>query len=364
MNYSAFFSGPEGELATFVCRFLEAKGALIEATGARIDLLLPKALSKNLALDDYISITPGTAADPRRDGVPVYPIHFGSPLLEKISAMAGTHPPLLAMDLTFEYLKQGGYDHLIHDQFEFYKTTGRVSGFGEVKTHYLMVTCKFLAQSDEQKEGLVDLAVNMETGAVVPEMVRNLSGVGKDYRKTISRAYGKTDIDRLMTLVGQYVRDTVEQELTEFKQSMNRRFSRDAASLDEYYRALEHEMTESLMRTGLSDRLMAERKEKIALIPGELAAKQADLLNKYSIRIKVSLSAAMAITTPAIKVLFTAASGRQQKNLSMIYNPVTKSMDPLVCEACGQSMYRIGLCKGLHLLCGACQAKGCSLCRT
>ena len=64
MNYSAFFSGPEGELATFVCRFLEAKGALIEATGARIDLLLPKALSKNLALDDYISITPGTSRRP------------------------------------------------------------------------------------------------------------------------------------------------------------------------------------------------------------------------------------------------------------------------------------------------------------
>ncbi len=64
-----------------------------------------------------------------------------------------------------------------------------------------MVTCKFLVQSDEQKEGLVDFAVNMETGAVVLEMGQNLSGVGKDYRKTIFRAYGKTDIDRLMTLV-------------------------------------------------------------------------------------------------------------------------------------------------------------------
>ncbi|MBW2593468.1 MAG: hypothetical protein JRE58_10820 [Deltaproteobacteria bacterium] len=67
---------------------------------------------------------------------PVYPIHFGSPLLEKISTMAGAHPPPLEAALPFEYLKQGGYDHLIRDQFEFYKTTGRVSGFGEVKTPF------------------------------------------------------------------------------------------------------------------------------------------------------------------------------------------------------------------------------------
>lgn len=362
MNYSALFPGPEGELTAFVCRFLEENGALAEAAGSRIDLLLPKSLSGTLDLPEYVSLAPGTAPGTRADGSPVHPIHFGSPLLEKICALAGTRPPLMAVDLAFDYLKQDGYDHLIRDQFEFYKTTGSLSGFGAIKTDYLILTCRFLAQSDEQKEGLVDLAVNMETGAVVPEMVSNLSAVAKTFRKTVSRTYAKTDIDRLIPLVRSYVADRVEHEISEFKQSMNRRFSRDAASLDEYYHALEKEMTESLTRTGLSERLKAERKEKISLLPGELAAKQDDLLNKYSIRVKVSLSAAMAIRTPAIKVLFKAVSGKRHKNLSLIYNPVTKSMDPLVCEACGQSMYRIGLCKGLHLLCAACQANGCPLC--
>lgn len=362
MNYSALLSGPEGELTAFVCRFLKAKGALIEAAGSRIDLLLPRALSKILDTEELISISSGSDAGVRADGSPVYPIHFGSPLLEKVTALAGATPPLAMVALSFEYLKQGGYDRLIRDQFTFYKTTGKVSGFGEVKTDYLVLTCRFLAQSDEQKEGLVDLAVNMETGAMVPEMVRNLSGVEKKHPKTINHTYSQTDIDRIIKLLKLYVADMVEKEIARFRKSMNRRFSRDAVSLEEYYRALENEMAESLMRTGLSDRLKAERKEKIALIPGELAAKKADLLNKYSIRIKVSLSAAMAIRTPAIKVLFNAVSGKRQKNLSMIYNPVTKAMDPLVCNVCGQSMYRIGLCKNLHLLCAACQTSGCSLC--
>jgi hypothetical protein len=55
---------------------------------------------------------------------------------------------------------------------------------------------------------------------------------------------------------------------------MNRRFARDAKSLDAYYHALAQEMAASLNRANVSEALKADRKEKIAMIPEELAAKK------------------------------------------------------------------------------------------
>jgi hypothetical protein len=355
MNYNPLFEGQDGELVSFVCRFVEENGALVEAGADRIDLLLPAPLADALGVDEYISVSPGSDPGTPSHGRTLYPIHFGAPLLERISAMAGSNPPLVELSLVFDYLKKGGYEALIKQQFEFYKATGTVSGTGEVKTRYLILTCRYLAQSDEQKEGLVDLAVNMDNKAVVPAMADKIAFAEKQYKKTLSHHHTKAEIEKIIQLADRYVSEAVQHELFEFKKSMNRRFLRDASSLDEYYTALGREMNESLERTGLSDKLRLEREEKIALIPGELAAKQKDLLNKYGIRVKVSLAAVMAVTTPGVKVLFNAVAGKQRRTLSMLYNPVTKLMDPLVCERCGQSMYRIAFSRELRLVCPSCQ---------
>lgn len=367
MNYNSLFQGQDGELVSFVCRFLEAHGALAEQKDKRIDLLLPSALSEKLGVEEYISVTPGSnpgvspgQADPLGRGIPLegrhlYPIHFGAPLLDRVSQMAGSNPPLTEVTLGFTYLKKNGFDSLINQQFEFYKTTGSVSGTAQVMTTYLVLTCRYLAQSDEQKEGLVDLAVNMDSGAVVSTMIDKLVSAEKKYQKTISHGYENQAIDKLFKLAGIYVAEAVEEELAEFKKSMNRRFLRDASSLDEYYAALTQEMEQSLERTGMSDGLRQERMEKIALIPEELGTKQQDLLNKYGIRVKISLAAAMVIVTPAIKVLFNAVSGKQRKSISLTYNPVTKLMDPLACSVCGRSMYRIALSNDLRPVCAACR---------
>ena len=49
----------------------------------------------------------------------------------------------------------------------------------EVLTEYLLLTCRFLAQSDEQKEGLVSLAFNLETGAPVGHIETMLDTIDK-----------------------------------------------------------------------------------------------------------------------------------------------------------------------------------------
>jgi hypothetical protein len=100
-----------------------------------------------------------------------------------------------------------------------------------------------------------------------------------------------------------------------------------------------------------------DRRAKIALIPEELARKKDDLFKKFSIRIAIVPCALMLVATPAVKVLLRVAVGRKQKAVSAFYNPVIKTMDPLVCEGRQGSGTRFGCCDQTHLLCPDCAGR-------
>ncbi|MDF1593526.1 MAG: hypothetical protein P1P89_18620 [Desulfobacterales bacterium] len=346
----------DNTLEQFVRRFFECSDAEMEKSPEGLEVLLPEHLAVRLNTPEYFHIATGEDAEER------FVIHYGSPLLEKIVDAACETAPMISCRLDFNYMKSQGFDRLIQDRFVFYNCVGRVKSIAEVRTAYLLLTCRYLAQSDEQKEGLVALAFNLETGAAVAEMGRMFDTVERIFETDSAQTFLENDkIKAILTWVQRRAGKVLEREIEPFQDSMNRRFRRDVANLEEYYEDLKQEMEESLKRPGISDQLKSDRKAKINLIPDELERKKADLFKKYSIRVKLELCGGIQIRTPAVKVLYETSYGRKQKQLSLIYNPVTKSMDPLVCDGCGDSTFTIRFCDRLHLLCPACSAK-CPVC--
>ena len=363
MNSNGTITGKDIDLKQFSVRFLKEQGAVLESENEVVDALLPRDLSLALDVEEYISLATDAENIENFGGQKCYSLQFQSPLLDRIVSMAGSKPPFLQADLKFHYIKTQGFTNLIMDQFEFYKTKIQITDTADMITRYILLTCRFLAQSDEQKQGLLDFSFHLDTGARVPGMSGMMINAEKKYQTKHIQGYSKEEIRRIHELVSFYGPGAVEQELSDFVKSMNRRFKRDSTSLDRYYNELEKEMMESLSRTGISDKLIQERKSKIAMIPDELATKKKDLLNKYSIRVSFVPVAILAVTTPCVKVFATLVSGHQKINVSMMYNPVTKQMDPMVCQSCGVSMYSLGLCKNMHLNCITCLNKGCTLCK-
>lgn len=347
MNFNS-----DNALEQFVRRFFELNGAEMEEHSEGLDVLLPEHLASRLSIPEFLHIT--TAENTREQ----LAIHYGSPLLEKIVNAACDTVPLICCRLDFTYIKRQGFDRLIQDQFVFHNCVCRVKSAAEVRAAYLLLTCRYLSQSDEQKEGLFTLAFNLETGAAVSEMDKMFNTVERTFETNSAQAFlGDDKIQEILTWIQRRASKVLEREIEPFQDSMNRRFRRDVANLEEYYADLRKEMAESLKRPGISDQLMSDRKAKISLIPDELERKKVDLFKKYSIRIKLELCGGIQIRTPATKILYQASFGRKQKQLSMIYNPVTKSMDPLVCDGCGNSTFDIRFCDLLHILCPACCAK-------
>jgi len=341
------------ELEEFVCRFLENHGAALEKNDQGFEALIPEDLSMALDTSEHININ----TSPDSESEEAYSINYGSFLLEKMIAAACKDVPLLAFKLQFDYLKKEGFDRLAKEQFFFSKSTGKTENRAEIKTSYIYLTCRYTAQSDEQKQGIVDLVFNLETGAHVPRMVKSLSASGIDLIPLHGPVWKDGQLEMVMRCIKEQSKHILMGELTPFHETMTRRFKRDTANLEEYYHALEREMEKNLRRYRLSKELIKERREKIDLLPAELERKRDDLFKKYSIKVNVEPCAAMLIDTPAVKVLYRVLVRRARKNISLTYNPVTRALDPLVCQNCGKSIFNVYFCDDLHLLCFECSEK-------
>jgi len=343
-------SDADRELGQFTFCFLENRGAVLERNSGGFEALLPTTVSELLGIPEHIRISDDTGSHSKAH----YSVSYGSPLLEKMVDTACGQVPLIACQLTFDYLKSQGFDRLIEDQFTFYSAVGKTESTGIVKTVYLFLNCRYVAQSDEQKQGLLKLVVNYETGALIPHMEDVLSTPAKNFETSLQPIREDGKLPEIMERIKDQSEGMLTAELQSFRESMNRRFRRDAANIEEYYNALKVEMGKSLERPGLSDELIKDRKEKIALLPHELARKRDDLFKKYSIKVTIVPCAATFINTPAVKVLYRVSVGRSQKTLALLYNPVTRLMDPLVCRGCGRSITSIYFCNHLHVLCSRC----------
>ena len=136
------------ELARFASLFLEDQGAVVQRTAQGFEALLPDELSRFLGTPEHIRM--GKEIEDESPGT--YAIRYGSVLLEKMVNSACSKIPLLACELQFDYLKGQGFDRLIREQFKFHKSVGTVEGQANVRTDYLLLTSRYRAQSDEQKE--------------------------------------------------------------------------------------------------------------------------------------------------------------------------------------------------------------------
>jgi hypothetical protein len=360
-NFNSNFNSPadsvanELDLIGFVCEFFKAHGAELEQNSDIIDVLLPQKLVKALDVDEYICVAPATYKISDTNKLKnLHKIEFGTSLLDNIVSMAGSHFPVLDINLKYHYLKTQGFNHLIKSQFEFYKCKPRVTDTAEMINRYILLTCCFTAQSDEQKQGLIDFTFNIDTGSLIPGMMRMLPGIEKEYKTQSVNDYSSKDADKIYNLINLYGHDIVSKRLENFIKSMNRRHQRDSKSLDTYYNALKKEMVQNLERLGISSRVVKERKEKIDLLPDELEAKKKDLFNKYSININFIPVAAIKVHSPCVKIFITLVAGRKKHEISMIYNPAIKQVEPVVCQACKLSTYSFGVSSNMHINCLNC----------
>jgi len=339
----------------FLKRFLRVGGAVFEEEAGGVQALLPESMAGRLKVPEMVHLSAAPDFEPDQNSAQAVAVTYGSPILEKMLHEAGAEPPLIGCRLHFNYLKSGGFTRLIRETFDIEGALVEVEGDAQVQSEYLHLTFSYLIQSDEQREGLVSATVNLESGAEIDGVEEMLPALDKKFYTPGDRfPWGSAQVDRLRAWAEKRASGLVAEAIRPFEARMNKRLRRDVESLEAYYAALSKEMEAGLNRAGLSEKLIRDRKEKIALLPEEMARKKKDLYKRYGIRVQLRPCCGMLIRTPAVKLLVRFEVGKRRKTLPFLYNPIVRKIDPMVCGSCGQSTYRIRVFRDLATLCLNC----------
>ncbi len=81
-------------------------------------------------------------------------------------------------------------------------------------------------------------------------------------------------------------------------------------------------------------------------------------MQQYQVRVTVSACAARRLLVDVVQLLLVLKYRKLQRSVSVTWNPVTKRLDPLVCERCGLGTTRVTPAgeTSVKLLCASCGA--------
>ncbi|GLI34012.1 hypothetical protein [Desulforhabdus amnigena] len=338
------------ELLSFAADVLEKSGGVIEQEGERLLVLLPAHLAQALDVPEEVRL-----------GDEKMPLLYGSPLLDRLIALATRDIPVVYGQIELPYLKKAGFDQLIETDLTWVNAAVRVSSRAEARATYMVLVCHYVALSDERKEGLVQVGIHEGSGAAV----EGLEEQWKDFHPVYFPAgrvppHFPVHLDQALSRAMIHAREATQRELADFFSSMERRLHRDVKNTREYYEALKSEMEASLAHPNLTDMQRRERTEKIRELPLEMERKIRDLEQKYQVQVNVTARAATRLLVDVVQLMVEVKHRKLRRQIRLIWNPVTYRMDPLVCERCGATITTIHLEeKGseIELLCFPCSRK-------
>lgn len=338
------------ELLAFAGKLIEQRGGLIETRPVGVLAVLPLELARSLKLPEETPLGTDDAS-----------LLYGSPILDRLIALATTEVPVVYGQIEVPYLKKAGFEELIQKHLSFVDGQVRVSARAEARTTYMVLTCRYVALSDERKEGLVQIGVHEGSGAIIA----GLDLVWQEFQPQFFPA-GKVPPHfpvRVEGAVGSALaaaRAGIEAELAEYLDSMRRRLHRDVTNTREYYDALRVEMEAGLSHPNLTEGQRQERVDKIGALPVEAERKVEDLRQKYQVEVTITACGTLRLLVNIVQITLALRFRKGERSLRVIWDPLTRRLDPLVCERCKQTITRIHPVAGdnaIELLCTACAQK-------
>lgn len=318
-------SAIDPELLSFSCRIFEKYGGLVDHHDDHLLTILPPALAESLGIPDEVQL-----------GGPEYPLLYGSPLLDRLIQLATREVPIVYGQIEIPYLKKEGFEQLIRQDLIFADGQIQITSRAETRMNYMVLINHYVALSDERKEGMVRLTIHEGTGALIPDFEDRLT----EFLITFFDP-GKTPLhfplplEKIVSRALKKAQEFTIADLADFLKSMKRRLQRDIKNTREYFQALEKEMKASL-KAGRTEGPEKERREKIQALPQELSRKTEDLLQKYQIQVTITGCGAKRFLVPVVQLLLQIRFRKFERSAHITWNPVTRRLDPMVCEGCSE----------------------------
>ena len=330
---------------------LTSSGALVERReDGALEVIASPEVSAALEIPEHTTLYADPLTAPENSTVMTY-----SPeLWERLSALLDSRGRFAQCMLKHLYLKRGGVAAAAESAFSVLNGIGSVEDYREEFISFLLCHFRYTALSDERKEGVVTIAVNERSGVSATDLSMVLtslitsseSGHVPVQRRPLSEVY---------RVACRSAQQAVESELALFQRGLVRRLQRDVQRLREYYGTIIAEIEKKIYRRKLEGSDKETELKRIEATRLELERKILDQRERYAMEVRVHLISALRIFLPALVVRYRVQRRQLSREIALLWNPVRKGFDEIVCEGCAAPLRSFSLCdERLHLLCAEC----------
>ena len=360
-----------GRLREFAAGVLAEAGALVERLEPEgLEALLPAPVQQALQTPDWLRLGFATELPPEAQRV-----SLESDWLTRLGGLLGERGRRATCVLPMVLPPLPHPERLLEHGLILHNAVYRLAGVRPAWTRYRLLVCRYIAISDEKREGIITFGMNLTSGSALDPFVDVLLAAVTDDTST-QAATVPSDVElppdwtvaRLHTCLTRALPARVGAHLHPFISGMQRRLDRDLAQVFEYYSGLRQESWQRLQRPGADT---AREQLRLEAAEREYHAKVADLRQKYALRVTVELSQTLELIMPVQRLTLLVRRRKGERQIAMDWNPLARKLEPPPCEwSYTAEVTRLVCDEALHLVsppahapCAQCGRAYCRLCQ-
>ena len=292
-----------------------------------LDVLLPRKVARALKVSESVTFT--TTAEATN----CYFVTYNAEIFQRLSALLGETGYLTSFGVKYEgYLKQSGFEKLVtktllplNGLIRFVKAVPAI-------TPYVLFNIAYTADSDEKRLGMVSFFVNGITGVSGVDVGDALSWESDRIEVPEERDRPIISFEQLLELSQQIARRYIEREVQPWRNSLNRKLKRDEERIKSYYQAIIQEIRTKITKKNLEGEEQDKELARITATQMELKRKQADLQERYGLKVTARLHSALVIWLQTVQIECQLVRKKNKRSVIAVWNPYRKEIEPLRCE--------------------------------
>jgi len=360
-----------GRMQGFVTELLARHGALVETIEPEgLEVLAPPAVQQALGVAEFCRLGFGASLPPGADRVGIE-----SDWLERFGRLIGERGRWARRVIAAEARAPSDPERVLGHELALDNATFRLLGVASVWTRYLILDFRFSAVSDEKRDGVLRLGVNLATGAlpdgVLAQLAPWLAAGGQGPALPPGADLPQLwDPERLIALVRRALPPRLDAALAPFVTGLRRRLDRDQDRLHTYHNDLHREVMRRAAALAEDDAGQQREAQRIAAIAREYQAKLDDLSRHYALRVDVAWVQTLELAMPVQRFAVQVRRRKAERVIQLDWNPLARRLESPACEdSLGAERPRLVCDDALHLVtakglapCAACGKAFCRAC--
>ena len=321
-----------GRMQSFVADLLTQQGALVEPIEPEgLEVLAPPLVQRMLGVNELSRLGFGATLPAGAERVAIE-----SDWLDRFGRSIGERGRYTRLVLSTDAPAPSDPQRILEHALVVDNAAFRLIDVVPAWTRYLILDFRYSAASDEKRDGMLRLGVNLATGALLDAVLgQMMPGAAADADAALP---ADPDLPpdwerrRLLELMTRALYPRLDAALAPFVRGLRRRLGRDQERLYSFHNDLHREATHRLSHLAEGDAGRQREQKRSEAIQREYSAKLHDLTRQYAMRVAVEWVQTLELVMPVQRFAVRIRRRKAERVIHLDWNSLARRLETPPCE--------------------------------